>query len=565
MNSRPIAQPLTRDVDAPSESDVALVEDLLRALSTALRSHRLYGGNGPMLERFVGALHQKLQSLWRVLPELRLEIGERRMWWEGRVVYPTGDASGDLPFLFYRDGIRELVFLPGFEGEELERFLNTVATASQLQRTEDDLVTLLWERSFSLLRYRTVDISLEEGGMELPHAPDGTPEPVNAQAMREEVGGEQVSQGLSADDFKETLHFLDEADLRRLVEEVEREDTRDLWADLLAALLDRLEDGTLDRQVRIVRILTELLPSLLAVRQFSHASALFGEMVEIASRDGVLGPAVLRELRTFFAQLADASTLEQLVDAVSESVGEGDKESVVDLFGYLPPEALAPLLRIGESVSRSDVRRLLSQATGRLATAHPQVVVGLLRGADPAVVAGALHWVAALGVGGIDGEVVRLLESPEPRVRMAAIGALLELGAVSAADALIKALEDPEREVRIAAANGLGAFSIPAAREGLEAALTSKRLRVADQSEKVVFFEAYGRVAGEQAVAFLNRIINARSWLGRGESPEMRACAALALAQIRHPDARAALAAAAKDKDPVVRSAVARALRQHTT
>jgi HEAT repeat protein len=41
----------------------------------------------------------------------------------------------------------------------------------------------------------------------------------------------------------------------------------------------------------------------------------------------------------------------------------------------------------------------------------------------------------------------------------------------------------------------------------------------------------------------------------------MRACAALGLGRIRHPNAEKALAAAAADPDPVVRSAVGRALR----
>jgi HEAT repeat protein len=63
-------------------------------------------------------------------------------------------------------------------------------------------------------------------------------------------------------------------------------------------------------------------------------------------------------------------------------------------------------------------------------------------------------------------------------------------------------------------------------------------------------------------VAVLDKILNSRGWLGRGEAPEIRACAALGLARSRHPSARAALTRAASDQDPVVRNAVARALRE---
>jgi len=46
------------------------------------------------------------------------------------------------------------------------------------------------------------------------------------------------------------------------------------------------------------------------------------------------------------------------------------------------------------------------------------------------------------------------------------------------------------------------------------------------------------------------------------ETPETRACAAMALGKIRTPEARALLEEAATDKDLVVRNAVNRALRE---
>ncbi|HEV3048838.1 MAG TPA: HEAT repeat domain-containing protein, partial [Longimicrobium sp.] len=99
------------------------------------------------------------------------------------------------------------------------------------------------------------------------------------------------------------------------------------------------------------------------------------------------------------------------------------------------------------------------------------------------------------------------------------------------------------------------------ARARLEAALDSKRLREADLTERIAFFEAYGGLAGADAVPLLDRILNGKSWLGRREAGEVRACAALGLGRVRHPAAEKALSAAAADPDPVVRSAVGRALR----
>ncbi|HEV2733839.1 MAG TPA: hypothetical protein VGV85_03335, partial [Longimicrobiaceae bacterium] len=158
-------------------------------------------------------------------------------------------------------------------------------------------------------------------------------------------------------------------------------------------------------------------------------------------------------------------------------------------------------------------------------------------------------------------EVARQLARPELPLRLVAVEALLALRNPVAAHALQGALADAEREVRIAGARALAALRYTPARPALEAALDSKRLREADLTERIAFFEAFGAVAGEEGVALLDRMLNGKSWLGRRETPEMRACAALGLARSGLPAARRALAGASADTDPVVRSAVSRALR----
>ncbi|HEV2147269.1 MAG TPA: hypothetical protein VGR37_07685, partial [Longimicrobiaceae bacterium] len=141
------------------------------------------------------------------------------------------------------------------------------------------------------------------------------------------------------------------------------------------------------------------------------------------------------------------------------------------------------------------------------------------------------------------------------------VEALLALRNPVAAHALQGALDDADREVRIAAARALAALRYTPARGVLEAALGSRRLGEADLTERIAFFEAFGAVAGEEGVAVLDRVLNGKSWLGRRGSSETRACAALGLARSGLPSARRSLAAASAETDPVVRSAVGRALR----
>jgi HEAT repeat protein len=141
------------------------------------------------------------------------------------------------------------------------------------------------------------------------------------------------------------------------------------------------------------------------------------------------------------------------------------------------------------------------------------------------------------------------------------VEAAVSLKASTAAGALQHTLNDPERDVRIAAARALGALRYAPAATKLAEILASKEIRVADISEKVAFFEAYGMVAGDEAVGALDKLLNGKGFLGKREPPEIRASAALALGKVPGAEARASLNKAAREEDPVVRSAVNRALR----
>lgn len=546
----------------PTAADVALVEELLRSVGTALRNYRLYAGQPAMLDRFLAATRKRLAEAWQALPQVRLEIDEHSMRWENRVVYPAGGESGELAFLFFKDGIRGLTLLPGFE-EEVEAFLGVLARAPQIREEEDDLVTLLWQADLSSLRYDYVELSSEATEVSIgalgAETPVASPETVKSTVRAEAA---EPSAGLTADDFRETLYFLDDAEMRHLAEEVRREASRDLWADVISALFDRLEDGAPERQQRILGVLRELLAYALGTAQFERAAGFLRELTELAARPGLLAPEVLADVRAIFEQLARGETIRQLAMTLEENPDALRSRSLPDLLGFFPPSALAPLMRAVAVVSRPDVRRTFEQAIERLAVEHREEVVRLLADADPSVAVEAVRWVGRLRVAAAVPELLRMLRSPETALRLAAIDALQELKAGAAGRALQDLLEDPDREVRIAAVKAVCILHYTAARPAVEAAIGSKRLRASDRTEKIAFFEAYGRLAGAEGVAMLDRMLNAKSWLGKGETPEIRACAALALGRVRHPTAHAALAKATNDGDPVVRSAVARALRE---
>jgi HEAT repeat protein len=541
--------------DLPPPEEREAVQELVRDLGRSLRVHLLYEGNNTAVGRFVEALQARFAAVWELLPRVAVHVEEREIGWQGETVYRGETRAEDLAFLLYRDGVRELTFLPGFEGAELAAFLDILVRVQRLKADEDDLLTLLWDRDWKHLRYRYVEALPD--GVALP-APSASPARAVPPPREEES---TLVSTVSREDFREALYFLDEADLRRLDAEVRREQERDLWRDVLSGLFDRLEDGTPERQERIVGILADLLPTLLAAGNLPLAAGLLRELVAIATRPGVLAPPVLRAVRGLFDRLSHAETVEELIRTVEHDPGPAALEGLGALLSFFPPDTLPALLRAAEATSAEGVRAAVLDAAERLAGGEGERLVPLLAHEDARVAAGAARVAGRRGMAAAAPAVARQLARPELPLRLAAVEALLALRNPVAAHALQGALGDGEREVRIAAARALAALRYSPARAALEAALGSRRLAEADRTERIAFYEAFGAVAGEDGVGLLDRVLNGKSWLGRKESAETRACAALGLARSGLPSARRALASASAETDPVVRSAVGRALR----
>lgn len=544
------------DAASPWEGDASVradVQEVARGFAKALRTHLLYEGHSPALDRFVETLRERFATLWERLPYLILQVEESALIWEGTAAY-TGEERDNLAFSLYKDGVRELTFQPGFEGDDLTAFLELLARIHRLRADEEDLLTLLWEHDWGYFRYRYVEPLSE--GVKIPEGGEGAAGRAS-QPPREDPAPLST---VSTEDFREALYFLDEGEMRRLEAELDREMHRDLWTDVLNALFDRLEDGEAERQGTVVEICGDLLPTLLGAARLQTASYMLGELVRIATSRR-MPPPVMRAVRGLFDQMARADTVAELARIVDEA-GEGlSREHLSSLLSFFPPESLGPLLRAGESAASEHARAALMGAAERLAGANAAALRGFASDADPGVAAGAARLIGRLRVTEAAADVARLLARPEPRLRLAAVEALQELRSPTASGALEGALEDADREVRVAAARAIAALRWTAARARLEAALDSKRLREADLTERIAFFEAYGGLTGAEGVPLLDKVLNGKSWLGRRESGEMRACAALGLGRIRHPAADKALASAAADTDPVVRNAVGRAIR----
>jgi hypothetical protein len=582
----------TADEAVPPPIPLALVEEACRALSKAVRARMLYLPNNPNYQRAGELFAAAFVPFWEHDDSCTLVVGEHHIGYAGHVVYRDDPQGGEqLAWLLFKDGLRELTVLPGFEGE-CERLLDIMVRARKTLPDEDDLLTLLWEGDFLSLRYRFVDVTLD--GLEVADymAPEPPVRVVDAWGTDTPAGwlGTGLDGGVAGDgdgvgasggegtgtgtggvsgvvnlaDFDQTLYFLDEREVDYLRQAITQEYDRDTRRGLVATLLDIFEQQT-DGLVReeLCGLVEGYMLSLLTGAHFRTVAYLLREVQQSVGRARDLDPAHRDRLARLSDRLSDPTTLAQMLQALDDAPELPSVADLTELFGTLRPQALRTVFAWLGRLSKAALRQALEEAAGALAAQHTGELVRLIAADDRAVAIEAMRRSGALRTAAAVTPLTKALAAPDAELRFAAVSALAEIGTPGALQAAERSVEDPERDVRVAALRAIGTRAYRAALPRLEALVKGKVLRERDLTEKMATFEAFGAIAGDGGVPVLDGLLNGKGFLGRREDPELRACAAVALGRIGTPAATAALRKAAQDlkDEAVVRSAVNRALR----
>jgi len=552
----------------------------MQIVSKGMRATQLYLPNNPVYQRAVDNIRTAFRQIWQATDDLIFDIGETEMRWEDHPIYSQEQRNESIAWTLYKDGVRSLSFKPGIEDTEIVRFLAVLQQAKNLQAdAPDDLLTLLWAEDFQFVTYTFRELASENavpiertekseptlgGGGGTPGGDGGSADPTTVRRQVEEEAPPKREGLVSIDDFDTTLYFLDDKEIEYLHKEVEREYAQDLRGNVLAMLFDLLELQTYGTvRAELISIIENFIPYLLGAGDFRSVAFILRECKVILQRARELIPEHRQILEALPTRLSQADALSQLLQSLDEAASHPTEDELSELFGELRAEALGTLMGWLPKLSNERVKNLVQNSAERLAQAHAPEVLKALASADPTVQLEMVRLAGRLKLPGAPDGMGPLLERGERDLKLAVVEALTTIASPSATRLLEKAIDDVERDVRITAVKFLGQRGHRNAFPRIEAAVVGNKLKDADLTEKMAFFEAYGALAGESGIGTLEKLLVAKGGLlARKEDPETRACAAMALGKIRTPAAREVLQKVSQDKEPLVRNAVNRALRE---
>jgi hypothetical protein len=544
----------------------AQVEELLTAFAKALRAHQLYLPNNPVYQKAIESVRDQFRRAFEATDDLHLEVAEGELRWEGTVVYSQSSRSESIAWVLFKDGVRSITFLAGFEQDEIVALLDVIHRARTLSaEANDDLLTLLWEKDFQRFRYQFQDLTADAGQMALPDSEEleesSSAQPRHVSQQVEEEAPPRAGI-VRQEDFDTTLYFLDDKEIEYIRNAVQSEYAQDVRRNVLSMLFDVMELQPYPTvRAELISIMESFLPYLLGAADFPSVAYMLRECKAVLARARELLPEHRAALEKLPQRLSEEQALSQLLQSLDEASIHPTVEELSEVFGELRAEGLPTLFAWMPKLANAQVRQLVEGSAQRLAQANPATVVSSMANADVAVAVAAARTAGRMRLQSAVSGLSQLMGHPEAPARVAAVTALSEIASPAAIQALEKGLDDADRDVRLQSIRVIAQHKSRSALPRITNVVQGKSVRNADLTEKMAFFEAYGLLAGDAGVGPMDEILNSGGFLKRKEDPQTRACAAMALGKIASDRARAALEKAANDKEPLVRSAVGRALR----
>ena len=551
-------------------------ENFLTGLAQALRAFQFYGASNPAALRSLSTARTSCQAIWEQTAEIDLQIHETTITLGEQVVYENDERNQSLSFLLFKDGVRALRVLRGFENEDLEPFLVVLHKAKHLRNEEDDLITLLWSADFSKIFYSYIDLGeYEEPQLEQVEntstsftqalaagSLDAGVTPVQDHATTADHAGSADPDALpeQGNDVEDSVALMSNDELTYLKSELARERDRDVVCDVVNALLDRLEDPEPKIQAEILMILSDLIPSLVLQRRLELAAATLRSLREFGSKENEVDEALRTEIQNTLESIGNSSAIEGVLQALEAGDLVTEDEVVGEFLTGIGPSSLETIIRIRERTTRNSLRVTLDKAMDQAFEQHPDYFVDLCRSQDPTVACAAIQLVGRASPEPVEAHLVPLLKHRNPKIRTQVLEVMVLHGGPQLLAPLVDLLKDGNREVRCAAAWGLGTWRFPQAFAPLQTIVESKEFRDTSMNEMRAMFSAFARVGQNKSLTMLGRILNKKSLFGKRESAEMRICAARALGALKLPEAESLLRTAVDDKDINVRRAVMRSM-----
>ncbi len=525
------------------EEKVKSTKALVQTFLQTLKAFRLYEANHPILTKFLERLRRDFDQYFDEFDSFSLQIGEHRLFYRGNVVYENQDMKESLAFVFFKDGIRELQFSKGLEFKEMMDFLNIVRKSDFLNRMDDDLVTLFWEKDFSHITFTTVDEFLEGSGIFVPASEEDLIKGSEYKGSWEEWSQEKADEGQVesshvpvAGGLEQTINPAPGQSLVQACqltpderETIQREAQQEQQPEYIYVLIDNLIEILLhlgedaDAYENMISYFDRVMEYLLEQKEVGEAVAL------LKSLNDTMESMVLKDQQIFaIRRILEKSSSPHHIELLGKTMkgnGEVQSEPILQYLRSVTKQAIQPLcILLGEVESGKWRKAICDQLVELCQQEEIQLLSKFLSDRNPFLVCHILYILGKIGHPSTVKYLGNLVTHEDLKVREETLQVLNKYGE-KGKDLIQKFLRDPVSGIRAKAALILARNVKGEAVKPLTEIILSEDFFRRDYEEKASFFRALGETGSKEAIPVLKKIAKERRWFQKTKWDEMRQCA----------------------------------------
>jgi HEAT repeat protein len=500
------------------KSTKALVQTFLQTV----RAYRLYESNHPILTKFLDRLRNDFDHYFDQFNSFSLQVGEYRLFYHGKVVYESEDLKDSLAFFFYKDGIREIRFYSGLEMGEIVDFLNIVRRGDTVNRLEDDLVTLLWEKDFQHIDFTSVDEFLEGGTSFVPEAKGDSTVDSTKESERESAQEETVPP-LPRQPLVQACQ-LDADEIEEIDREVQQEQQPEyaytLIDNLIEIMLHLGEDA--DAYENMISYFERMIVSSLEQKEIEKAATLLKRLSATMESMGLKDKQILA-IRRILESSSNSRSVE-LLGEIMKNDGAVDSESILGYLQFLTKQAIDPLCLLLGKLESSQWRRVICDLLIELSREDIQPFSKFLSNRNPFLICHILYILGEIKHPSTVKYLADLVTHEDLKVREETLK-VLTVFRKDGKDLLQRFLKDPSPRNRSKASLVLAKTARGEAAKPLMEIIFAPDFYRRDYEEKASFLQALAETGAEEGVEVLKKIATKKRWFQKAKWGEMRLCA----------------------------------------
>ncbi|MCY1041982.1 HEAT repeat domain-containing protein [Corallococcus sp. bb12-1] len=396
-----MAQPQkVTDANASAEAEqspevrekVELARTFAFHLLKGIKQIGMYRHNEARFPEFLAKAQESISAYTEKFGPLSLKVEQQNFTLHNESLF-TEESS--LPYKFFRDGIRQLIFRPGLPLEELVTL--TLIALSEPERGAEDVLAQLWRAGMQQVEYVVVEGFSMEGANE-DEVQVEVDKVVGYLYSRLQTNSDDFLRfaRVSAEDLDAKLDGVEQIrglvvggrhasdDLKaRLQKDITEEENARLFPKLVGAVFQVVEGGV-DDAALLEEIFLQLLDMLLLQDDFGTVNQIVLKLRALSQRpEG--GDDLARLLSSFLHKMGE----EQRLSRVGESLKTTRAKQPQDVTRYLQAlgmDSVLPLLNVLETIELPENRALLCDVLGGFARELPEPFVARLLSDRPQTV-----------------------------------------------------------------------------------------------------------------------------------------------------------------------------------